>query len=211
MAAHRALRLGLTGGIGSGKTTVAQLLAALGAVVIDADAISRSVTAAGGAAIAQISTEFGPQFISADGALNREHMRALVFADPAARQRLETIVHPWVSRLTAEQAGQATAAGCPCLVFDVPLLVESAHWRSRVDAVLVIDCESTTQVARATARSAVAQATVRQIMASQASRAQRLAAADWVIYNDGISLDALRAQVAGLAGHFGLGNVNCGL
>ncbi|MGY8903808.1 MAG: dephospho-CoA kinase [Burkholderiales bacterium] len=201
-------RLGLTGGIGSGKTTVAQLLHAHGAAVIDADAIARSVTAAGGAAMAEIAAEFGPQFILADGALNRDHMRAHAFANPPARQRLEAIVHPWVGRLTTQQAVQAADAGHPCLVFDVPLLVESAHWRSRVDTVLVVDCEAATQVARTSARSALTEQAVQQIMAAQASRAQRLAAADHVLYNEGISLDALREQVARLAPRFGLPGAN---
>lgn len=204
MAAPMPLRLGLTGGIGSGKTTVAQLLQTHGAAIIDADAIARSVTASGGAAMAEIAAEFGPQFITPQGALDREHMRAKAFADPTVRQRLEAIVHPWVGRLTAQQAAQAAGAGHPCLVFDVPLLVESVHWRSRVDAVLVVDCEAATQIARACARSALSEAAVQQIMATQASRAQRLAAADHVLYNDGISLDALRAQVARLAPRFGL-------
>ena len=198
--------LGLTGGIGSGKSTVAQMLAVQGAAIIDADAISRATTAAGGAALPSIARQFGAHLISTDGALNRTAMRALVFDDADARQRLEAIIHPLVAQETDRQARLALDAGRRLLVFDVPLLVESgARWRAKVDRVLVIDCDSATQIGRVMARNALPRDQVEQIVAAQASRAQRLAAADLVIFNGaGVTQDALRAQAARLAQTFGL-------
>ncbi len=197
-------RLGLTGGIGSGKSTVAQLLAQCGAVVIDADALARSVTQPGGAAMAAIVLEFGHAMMAADGAMDRDAMRELVYTDAHAKRRLEAIVHPLVQQLTQQQEDQARHAGSSCIVFDVPLLVESGRWRSRVDRVLVVDCLAPTQTARVTARSHLARAAVEKIMASQASREQRLQAADLVLFNDGLSLDELRGEVLQIARHFGL-------
>ena len=198
--------LGLTGGIGSGKSTVAQMLAVQGAAIIDADAISRATTAAGGAALPSIARQFGAHLISTDGALNRTAMRALVFDDADARQRLEAIIHPLVAQETDRQARLALDAGRRLLVFDVPLLVESgARWRAKVDRVLVIDCDSATQIGRVMARNALPRDQVEQIVAAQASRAQRLAAADLVIFNGaGVTQDALGAQAARLAQTFGL-------
>jgi dephospho-CoA kinase len=194
-------RLGLTGGIGSGKSTVAQMLAALGAAVIDADAIARSVTASGGAAIPLIREAFGPELIAADGSLDRTRMRELAFADAGARKRLEAIVHPLVGQETARQAA---AAQGPLLVFDIPLLVEGGHWRARLDRVLVVDCTPETQVSRVVQRSGLTPDAVRQVIAAQASREQRLAAADLVIFNDGLTIDELRAQVREIGQRFGL-------
>jgi len=199
-----AFKLGLTGGIGSGKSTVAALLADLGAAVMDADAISRSLTAPGGQAIAAIRQVFGSDFITPEGALDRQRMRSLAYTDAAARQRLEAIIHPLVQTEIWQQAQAAEAAGSRCLVFDVPLLVESAHWRDRVNQVLVVDCSPETQIARVMARSALERPAIEAIIAAQASRAQRLAVADWVILNDGISLKQLEAQVRLLAAGFGL-------
>ncbi len=199
-----AWRVGLTGGIGSGKSTVLAMLAARKAAVIDADAISRTTTAAGGAAIAGIAQRFGADFIAADGALDRERMRAHAYADPAARRDLEKIIHPLVGQESARQIQAALAAGTPCIVFDIPLLVESGRWRGQVDRVLVIDCEPATQVERVVARSSLDRDAVRSIMAAQASRSQRLAAADIVICNEGLSLEQLEAEVAGTAQLFGL-------
>ncbi len=198
------LRLGLTGGIGSGKSTVSQMLVALGAAVIDADANARAVTAAGGPAIEAIRAEFGPAFITADGAMDRDAMRALAFSDPSAKARLEAIVHPLVGEVGAAQLKAATEAGHRCVVFDIPLLVESGRWRRQLDRVLVIDCLPQTQVARVMARNQLPAAAIEKIIAAQASREQRLAAADTVIFNEGLSLDALRAEVAQLAPSFGL-------
>ena len=205
MNSKRIWRIGLTGGIGSGKSTVAGMLAARGAAVIDADAISRSVTATGGRAIEAIATTFGSHMIGGDGAMNRQAMRERIFQDPEAKRQLEAIIHPLVSQITQEQAQQALAAGKHCLVHDVPLLVESGpRWRAQVDRVLVIDCEPDTQRERVVARSALAPDEVDRIMAQQATRAQRLAFADLVIFNQSLSLDGLRAQVRQAARHFGL-------
>jgi dephospho-CoA kinase len=197
-------RLGLTGGIGSGKSTVAALLAQLGAAVLDADAISRSVTATGGPAMVPIRTKFGPDFIAADGSLDRERMRALVFADPTAKEQLETIVHPLVRQETQRLTQEAIDKGFRCLVFDVPLLVESSHWLKSVDHVLVVDCLPETQIQRVIARSGLSRAQVQAIMATQAIREKRLQAADTVIFNDALSLDQLADQVSVLAHGFGL-------
>ncbi|MEY4122881.1 MAG: hypothetical protein RLZZ457_1719 [Pseudomonadota bacterium] len=193
-----ALRIGLTGGIGSGKSTVAQLLAERGAAVIDADAIARSVTAPHGLAMPEIARVFGAEFIDAQGALDRDRMRAHVFANPSAKKQLEAIIHPLVAQQTQAQAQQAESAGHIALVFDVPLLVESGRWRQQVDQVLVVDCLVETQVQRVIARNGLPRETVAQIIAAQASRAQRLAAADWVIFNDQLSLAQLRAEVFAL-------------
>ena len=198
------LRLGLTGGIGSGKSTVAQLLAGLGAGVIDADAISRATTAAGGAAIPLIQEQFGAAFLGADGALDRERMRRHVFADPQAKVLLEAIIHPLVGQQIAAQAKAHTDAGKTCLVFDIPLLVESGHWRKKLQRVLVVDCSPTTQVSRVIARSGLAADEVQKIIAAQASRARRLSAADLVLFNDGLSLQELAAQVKRIGRQFGL-------
>lgn len=192
------LHLGLTGGIGSGKSTVAHMLQALGAAVMDADAIARSVTAPGGSAMPDIAAQFGAAFVQGDGALDRARMRALVFEDPAAKERLERIVHPRVAQETQRQTEAALAQGHSLLVFDVPLLVESRRWRQQVQRVLVVDCEPATQIARVMARSGLSEQEVTRIMASQSPRATRLRAADAVIYNEGLRLEDLRAQVAAL-------------
>jgi len=197
-------RVGLTGGIGSGKSTVARMLKHAGAAVIDADAISRQVTAPGGHAIEAIRQTFGSDFISPDGALDRERMRARVFADPTARRQLEQIVHPLVGLETRHQAEAAIAAGSRCVVFDVPLLVESHHWRARVDQVLVVDCRPETQADRVIQRNGLMRAEIERIIASQASRATRLRAADIVICNDGLSLPQLEHLVRQLLRRFGL-------
>jgi len=194
-----AWRIGLTGGIGSGKSTVAGLLAAHGAAIIDSDAIARRLTLPGGDAIPAIRAEFGPDVIDATGALDRDRMRALVFADPPVRRRLEAILHPLIGRDTERDAAAAPA---PVKVFDVPLLVESTRWRARVDRVLVVDCSEDTQVQRVVQRAAWAEATVRAVIAQQASRGARLAAADAVIRNDGITLEALALQVDTLWAHW---------
>jgi dephospho-CoA kinase len=198
------MRVGLTGGIGSGKSTVLQMLQVLGAGAVDADAISRATTASGGPAIAAIAARFGAEFITADGALDRDRMRERVYTDPAARRDLEAIIHPLVGAETARQAAAARAAGARCVVFDIPLLVESGRWRALVDRVLVVDCLPSTQLARVQARSGLAQEQVQAIIAAQASREQRLAAADCVIHNEGLTLEQLRTQVGLLAGGLGL-------
>jgi len=198
------LRLGLTGGIGSGKSTVAGLLAGHGAAVIDADAISRQATAPGGAAITAIRQAFGPGLITAEGALDRERMRALAFGDATARLRLEQIIHPLVGQETQRQADAATRAGARCIVYDIPLLVESKRWRSQLDRVLVVDCHPETQIARVMQRSQLSRPEVERIMAQQAGRLQRLQSADHVICNEGHDLAELAALVAESARLFGL-------
>ena len=193
-------RIGLTGGIGSGKSSVARLLAERGAVILDADAISRQLTGAGGAAMAAIAQSFGSALVTSAGALDRDAMRRLVFKDPDARRRLEAIVHPLVSAETARQVSAAEAAGARAIVFDVPLLVESGRWRPQLHQVLVIDCSEEQQISRVMARNGWTREAVQQVMAAQASRAQRLSAADVCIYNEGDSLETLAIQVRQAAG-----------
>ncbi|MBC7513289.1 MAG: dephospho-CoA kinase [Herminiimonas sp.] len=178
----RRFSVGLTGGIGSGKTTVADMFAAHGAAVIDTDLIAHALTAPDGAAMPAISAAFGAQFVTVSGALDRIRMREAVFSDPAAKTRLEAILHPMI-RVETERA-TAIAIGT-YLLYVVPLLVESGSWRGRVDRILVVDCPETLQVARVMQRNAMRETDVRAIMAAQASRAARLAAADDVIVNDG--------------------------
>lgn len=197
-------QLGLTGGIGSGKSTVAALLAQAGAAIIDADAIARQLTGPGGLAMPAIAEQFGPEFVTTQGALDRDRMRDLAFSDPGAKLRLEAIVHPLVAEETARQGDAARAAGHPCLVFDVPLLVESARWRQKVDHVLVVDCLAETQINRVMARNGLTHAAVEAIIAAQSSRLRRLQAADSVIFNDGLTLQGLSAEVAALASRFKL-------
>jgi dephospho-CoA kinase len=199
-----AVRIGLTGGIGSGKSTVLAMLTELGAAAIDADAISRATTAAGGAAIPRIAQTFGPDFITPEGALDRMKMRELAYARPEARRDLEQIIHPLVSEEIARQVDAALAGGARCIVFDIPLLVESGRWRRQLDRVLVVDCEPQTQVNRVVSRSGLAAEEVRAIIAAQAPRALRLAAADLVICNEGLTLQALRNEVEQAARTFGL-------
>jgi len=197
-------RIGLTGGIGSGKSTVSGFFQKIGAVVVDADSISRAATAPGGSAITALKTAFGIGRFTAEGALDRAQMRALIYSDPGARAKLEAIVHPLVGQAITQQTLLAEIAGARCIVFDIPLLVESQHWRTKVDRVLVIDCTEETQTTRVIARNGLAKQDIDKILESQASRTQRLAAADCVLFNDGIPLDDLRQQVHQLSTHFGL-------
>ncbi|MFL6676501.1 MAG: dephospho-CoA kinase [Massilia sp.] len=183
--------VGLTGGIGCGKSTVADLFAARGASIIDTDEIAHGLTAAGGGAMPALLAEFGPAFATPDGALDRARMRQLVFSDPGARARLEAILHPRIREATA---AAALLASGPYLVFVVPLLIESGSWRERVSRILAIDCPEAMQVARVMARSGLPEAQVRAIMAAQVTREQRLAAADDVLVNDD-GIDALAPQV----------------
>ena len=189
-----AFSVGLTGGIGCGKTTVADMFAALGASVIDTDAIAHALTAPHGAAMPALLAEFGNEFATPDGALDRARMRELVFADATARARLESILHPRIRDATAAAASIATGA---YVMFVVPLLIESGTWRERVTRVLAIDCPEHVQIARVMARNGLTEPQVRAIMAAQATRAQRRAAADDIIVNDD-GLDALRPQVLAL-------------
>ena len=186
------LKIGLTGGIGSGKSAVADFLEEWGAAIIDTDVIAHELTAPGGAAIDAIRREFGDDAIAADGSLDRAAMRERVFQDASARQRLESILHPRIHLLAQDYA--RAAQGC-YLVFVVPLLVESGRWRDRVDRICVVDCDPETQVARVQARSGLTTAAIERIMSAQASRAQRLDAADDVICNDAdTTLEVLRQR-----------------
>jgi dephospho-CoA kinase len=199
-----ALHLGLTGGIGSGKSTVAALLTGHGAIHIDADALSRATTTPGGEAMASIRAAFGAAMITREGALDREAMRQCIFSDPTAKMRLEKIIHPLVGKAIDAQLQFAESTGAKCIVFDIPLLVESGHWRRSLQKVLVIDCLEVTQIARVVQRNAMLEEQVLQIMGTQSKRVDRLAAADMVLFNDGIDLDTLAAQVAEIAPQFGL-------
>jgi dephospho-CoA kinase len=187
---HKPLRIGLTGGIASGKSTVADMFADLGVPVIDTDIIAREVVQPGQPALEEIREAFGDGIIAADGALDRPAMRAVVFSDEDARRRLEAILHPRIGEATREQAD---AAGGEYQVIVVPLLVESAL-RAFVDRVLVVDCDEETQVARLLARDAESETQARRILAAQSSRDERLAIADDIVANDG-DFDETREQV----------------
>ncbi|MBO4121696.1 dephospho-CoA kinase [Cupriavidus gilardii] len=192
------LEIGLTGGIGSGKSRVADLFAERGAALIDTDLIAHEITAPGGAAIPALVEAFGPACLRADGAMDRDAMRALVFSDPTAKARLEAITHPLIREVTEQRAAQIRTGGAhPYLIHVVPLLVESGRWRERVDRVLVVDCSEATQIARVMSRNGFSREQVEAIMARQATRAQRLAVADDVIDNDG-PVEALPPQVEAL-------------
>ena len=188
--------LGLTGGIGSGKSTVAHMLHELGATIVDADAISRATTATGGIAMAAIRRVFGDGFIDNTGALDRAKMRELVFADASAKQKLEDITHPLIKQAMQDQISAATT---PWVVLDLPLLAERTRfdgWKPLLDVVCVVDCLESTQIARVMARSQMLESQVRSIMATQASRAARCAIADVVIHNEGLTFEALGQTVA---------------
>ena len=191
--------VGLTGGIGSGKSAAADCFAALGIPVIDTDAISRELTIASGAAIPALVARFGAAMLTSDGALDRVAMRQRVFAEPEARKALEAILHPLIREHGQQQliAARTTHANAPYALLVVPLLVESGTYRERVDRVLVVDCAVETQIARVIQRNAISRDEILRILATQATREQRLAAADDVIANDG-TLEQLRQQVAAL-------------
>lgn len=197
-------KLGLTGGIGSGKSTVAAMLARHGAHIADADAISRQVSSPGGAAIAPIERAFGASLIAPDGSLDRDAMRALIYTQPDAKARLEAIIHPLVRQGIAQQVQAAIDAKHRLIVLDIPLLVESATWRPQLDAILVVDCSPDTQIHRVMQRSGLQRAQVQAIIDAQAPRALRLAAADVVLCNDGIDIPTLTQQVQQIALRFGL-------
>jgi dephospho-CoA kinase len=184
--------VGLTGGIGSGKSAAADEFGRLGATVVDTDVIAHELTASGGAAIPEVERIFGTGVIGETGAMDRKKMRERVFADPVAKQALESLLHPMIRE---ESRRRIAAARGPYVVHVVPLLIESRDYRKRVDRILVVDCPEDLQVERVRARSGLSEAEVRAIVASQATRTERLAAADDVIDNHG-TIDALRKQVA---------------
>ncbi|WP_395700350.1 dephospho-CoA kinase [Aquabacterium sp.] len=197
-AVRRRWRVGLTGGIGSGKSTVGGMLQDLGATLVDTDAIAHTITAAGGAAMPALRETFGDMVVGQDGALDRAQMRALVFANPDAKRRLEAILHPLIGHIAQQQAEAAPGV----VVFDVPLLAESSAWRARCDRLLVVDCSVAVQIERVVARSGWAESQVRHVIAQQASRERRRAIADAMIHNEGLSLASLQSQVANLWQHW---------
>jgi dephospho-CoA kinase len=186
-------KIGLTGGIGSGKSKVADMLGHWGAAIVDTDVIAHELTAPGGQAIEPIRQHFGPGVISATGALDRQAMRDLVFDSPQARHELEAILHPLIGMLTQKRA--EAASGC-YLVFVVPLLVESGRWRDRVNRICVVDCDPETQLHRVQARSGLTPQAIERIMSAQATREARLAVADDIVLNDGrTDVDELARRV----------------
>ncbi len=189
--------IGLTGGIGSGKSTIADAFVELGAALVDTDAIAHQLTAPGGRAIEPIREAFGDEVIAADGSLDRPAMRKLAFGDAGARQKLEAIIHPLIGAQCADQIGKAHTRGAPYVLLAVPLLVESGNWLERVDRVLVVDCDEALQISRVRSRSGLSEEQVRAIMDVQATREERRAAADDVIDNSG-GLDEARARVRAL-------------
>ena len=186
--------IGLTGGVGSGKTSAARIFQKLGAAVVDTDEIAHDLTRPGGAAVAAIRSEFGADYVAADGGLDRAKMRRLVFADAVARKKLEAILHPLIRK---DSQARIAAAQQPYVLVVVPLLLETGAYRELIGRVLVIDCDEERQIARAMKRSALSSDEVRAIMAAQLPRAKRLAAADDVLHNDA-DLEALRRQAEAL-------------
>ena len=184
--------VGLTGGIGSGKSTVADLFASHGVAIVDTDLIAHQITAPNGAAMPRIASEFGAAFVAADGSLDRARMRTLIFSNEDARRRLEGITHPLIRTETARARSEASG---PYVMLVVPLLVESGSWKTRVNRVLTVDCSVETQISRVMHRNAFSREQVLAIIARQATREARLAAADDVIVNDNTSVEALGEQI----------------
>ncbi|MFM0046129.1 dephospho-CoA kinase [Paraburkholderia sediminicola] len=184
--------VGLTGGIGSGKSTVADLFTAHGVPLVDTDLIAHRITAPHGIAMPQIAAEFGDSFVAADGSLDRARMRTLVFSEDGARKRLESITHPLIRAETEREKREAQG---PYVIVVVPLLVESGNWKTRVNRVLTVDCSVETQISRVMSRNGFNREQVLAIIARQATREARLAAADDVINNDSVPLDALKTHV----------------
>ncbi|MEZ0601910.1 dephospho-CoA kinase [Paraburkholderia sp. IW21] len=184
--------VGLTGGIGSGKSTVADLFAAHGVPLVDTDLIAHRITAPHGMAMPRIAAEFGDSFVAADGSLHRARMRTLVFSDDGARKRLESITHPLIRAETEREQREAQG---PYVIVVVPLLVESGSWKTRVNRVLAVDCSVETQISRVMSRNGFSREQVLAIIDRQATREARLAAADDVIDNDNAPLDTLKAHV----------------
>ena len=191
--------VGLTGGIGSGKSTVAEIFASLGVAIVDADAIAHELTGVGGAAIPEIRTVFGENLLRADGGLDRNAMRQQVFSDPEAKSRLEAILHPMIRRESEVRCLDEHLAvlGAPYVLLVVPLLVESTLYRRRVNRILVVDCREEIQISRVMARSGLSMEEVRAIMATQVSRSERLAVADDVVPNNE-GRESLNCQIEAL-------------
>ena len=192
------LVIALTGGIGSGKSSVADIFRELGAAIVDTDEIARQLTAPGQAGTIAIKERFGPEFLGMDGALNRERMRELVFSDPAAKKQLEAILHPMIRAVVSSEVGAATAKPrTPYVVIAVPLLIETGAYRDLAHRILVVDCSENQQEARVMKRSGLSLTGVRAIMANQATRNERLALADDIVHNDS-DMPELRAGVLAL-------------
>ena len=187
-------RIGLTGGIGSGKSTFGAMLSARGFALIDADAVSRELTGVGGLAIAKVREAFGDSSIALDGSMDRDQMRTLVFSQPEAKARLETILHPLIRASIAEKLTAIKDKGEPLVILDIPLLVDSSQWQGQLDGIIVVDCSEARQLSRVMARNGWTQAQTKAVMASQANRQERLAVANWVIDNDSDDLSALQKQ-----------------
>ena len=190
--------VGITGGIGSGKSRAAAMFGDMGAGVVDTDEISHQITASGGSAMPEIVAVFGPAAAADDGSLDRAAMRRRIFGDPEARRQLENILHPRIREVAHGQIGESTA---PYVLLVVPLLLETGAYRDIIRRILVVDCDEALQVSRTIARSRLDEASVRAIMAAQISRSERLARADDIIRNDG-GVDELRRQVAALHGKY---------
>lgn len=186
--------VGLTGGVGSGKSTVADLFVAQGAALVDTDQIAHQLTAIGGLAMPGILAAFGDSLADAQGALDRTAMRNLVFADPDARAKLVAILHPLIRQVSDQRCAEAAS---PYVILAVPLLVESGNYRDRCDRIVVVDCPETLQISRVMARNGWPEQQVRAVLAAQASRDQRLAIADDVLANEG-DLKKLYPRVAEL-------------
>jgi dephospho-CoA kinase len=202
---HRgSLRLGLTGGIGSGKSTVAGQLRQFGATIIDADEVSRRITGPNGLALPAIKATFGHDFVNPGSGLDREKMRTLVFQQPSARQALEAIVHPLVGSELRLKLEEALANHAKLIVLDIPLLLEANHWRQVLDHILVVDCTHDTQMQRVKERNNLTEQIISAMILAQASRTHRASGADSIIYNDNISLDELAVQTREIAREFGL-------
>ena len=195
--------VGVTGGIGSGKSTVADAFVGLGAGLVDTDVIARELTMANGAAMPAFVAEFGPEIVGKDGAMDRSAVRQRVFADPSARERLEAILHPLIRQISTERCLAATE---PYVILAVPLLVESGNYNERCDRIVVVDCPESVQIERVIERNGLSVDEVKAIMAAQATRQQRLFAANDVVVNDGLrtkiyeQVNALHLKYLALAG-----------
>ncbi|MBT0569396.1 dephospho-CoA kinase [Curvibacter sp. CHRR-16] len=196
--------IGLTGGIGSGKSTAGRFFAECGGTVIEADAISHQLTAAGGAAIAAIRKQLGDSFVLPDGSLDRQRTREHIFQTPHAKQTLEHILHPLIRHAMLENASAAQEQGQRLIVMDIPLLAESPQWKPLLDCICVVDCDESTQIKRVMQRNGLTSDQVQQIMHNQASRSERLACADMVLRNDTQDLMNLRQQVTSVCQQLGL-------
>lgn len=202
------ISLGVTGGIGSGKSTVSRMLAKYGkGWVLDADHVARSVTLPNGKAIAALAREFGDDIIDSTGAMDRATVRQRAFTEPGFRQRLEAIIHPLVQDAFRERHDEALMQGVPLLIYDIPLLIESTHWRQRLPFVVVVDCSEQTQIERVQVRNGLELQEVQNILQAQAARKQRLTAADAILCNEHISLNELEKQCQQLSNILGLQSI----